>query len=75
MTTLQRVTLSPDETLVTKVKVNLSTQADEVNVKPLGSITRTLPVDVDLDRVEMTPRLFMKAWTPRWRRARCWVLW
>ena len=49
----QRVTLSPDETLVTKVKVNLSTQADEVNVKPLGSITRTLPKDIDLEQVEM----------------------
>ena len=53
----QRVTLSPDETLVTKVRVNLSTQADEVNVRPLGSITRTLPNDIDLDQVEMIPNL------------------
>ena len=54
----QRVTLSPDDTLVAKVKVNLSTQADEVNVRPLGSITRTLPKDVDPDLVEATPNLF-----------------
>ena len=53
-----RVTLSPEDTLVTSVKVNLSSQADEVNVKPLGSITRTLPKDIDLDKVEMTPSLF-----------------
>ena len=57
----QRVTLSPDETLVTKVKVNLSTQADEVNVKPLGSITRTLPKDIDLEQVEMVPSLFSES--------------
>ena len=57
----QRVTLSPDETLVAKVKVNLSTQADEVNVKPLGSITRTLPKDIDLEQVEMVPSLFSES--------------
>ena len=44
-----------------KVKVNLSTQADEVNVKPQGEVTRTLPKDVDLDRVEMVPRLFSES--------------
>ena len=42
---------------MTKVRVNLSTQADEVNVRPLGSITRTLPNDIDLDQVEMIPNL------------------
>ena len=57
----QRVTLAPEDTLVAKVQVNLSTQADEVNVKPLGSITRTLPTDVDLDRVEMTPELYSES--------------
>ena len=57
----QRVTLSPDEALVAKVKVNLSTQADEVNVKPLGSITRTLPKDIDLEQVEMVPSLFSES--------------
>ena len=44
-----------------KVKVNLSTQADEVNVKPLGSITRTLPKDIDLEQVEMVPSLFSES--------------
>ena len=57
----QRITLAPEDTLVAKVQVNLSTQADEVNVKPLGSITRTLPTDVDLDRVEMTPELYSES--------------
>ena len=57
----QRVTLTPDESLVAKVQVNLSTQADEVNVKPLGSITRTLPKDVDPDQVEMTINLFSES--------------
>ena len=53
-----RVTLCPEDTLVASVKVNLSSQADAVNVKPLGSVTRTLPKDIDLDKVEMTPSLF-----------------
>ena len=53
-----RVTLSPEDTLVASVRVNLSSQADAVNVKPLGSVTRTLPKDIDLDKVEMTPSLF-----------------
>ena len=57
----RRVTLAPEGTLVAKVKVNLSTQADEVNVKPQGEVTRTLPKDVDLDRVEMVPRLFSES--------------
>ena len=57
----QRVTLTPDETLVGKVRVNLSTQADEVNVKPLGSITRTLPKDVDPDALETTMNLFSES--------------
>ncbi len=57
----RRVTLAPEGTLVAKVKVNLSIQADEVNVKPQGEVTRTLPKDVDLDRVEMVPRLFSES--------------
>ena len=57
----RRVTLAPEGTLVAKVNVNLSTQADEVNVKPQGEVTRTLPKDVDLDRVEMVPRLFSES--------------
>ena len=57
----ERVTLSPDETLVAKVQVNLSSQADEVNVKPIGSITRTLPKDVDPEQVEMEVNLFSES--------------
>ena len=53
-----RMTISPDETLVATVKVNLSSQADEVNVRPLGSITRTLPKDVDPEQVEAEVHLF-----------------
>ena len=57
----ERITLSPDETLVAKVKVNLSTQADEVNIRPLGSITRTLPKDVDPEQVESKINLFSES--------------
>lgn len=32
-----------------------------MNVKPQGEVTRTLPKDVDLDRVEMVPRLFSES--------------
>ena len=34
------------------VKVTMSRQADEVNLKPQGSITRTLPKSMDLDDIE-----------------------
>ena len=44
-----------------KVQVNLSSQADEVNVKPIGSITRTLPKDVDPEQVEMEVNLFSES--------------
>ena len=36
----------------------MSRQADEVNVKPQGSITRTLPKDMDLDAIETKIALF-----------------
>ena len=36
----------------------MSRQADEVNLKPRGSITRTLPVDLDLDQIESRINLF-----------------
>ena len=68
----RRVTLAPEGTLVAKVKVNLSTQADEVNVKPQGEVTRTLPKDVDLDRVEMVPRLFSESVDAPVEAGRCW---
>lgn len=57
----QRITLSPEDTLVGTVKVNLSTQTDQVNVKPLGSITRTLPKDVNPEEVETTVNLFSES--------------
>ena len=57
----QRVTLTPDETLVAKVQVNLSTQADEVNIRPVGSITRTLPKDVDPEAIETTISRFSES--------------
>ena len=54
----QRVTITQGDDPVAKVKVTLSRQADEVNVKPQGSITRTLPKDMDLDQIESRITLF-----------------
>lgn len=54
----QRVTITKDSEPVDKVTVTLSRQADEVNVKPQGSITRTLPKDLDLDLIETEIHLF-----------------
>ena len=47
-----RVTITKDSEPVTTVKVTMSRQADEVNVKAQGSITRTLPKSMDLDDIE-----------------------
>ena len=47
-----RVTITKGDDPVAKVAVTLSRQADEVNLKPQGSITRTLPIDMDLDLIE-----------------------
>ena len=54
----ERVTITKDNEPVGKVSVTLSRQADEVNVKPQGSITRTLPKDLDLDQIEAEIHLF-----------------
>ena len=54
----RRVTITEDSEPVAKVAVTMSRQADEVNVKPQGSITRTLPVDLDLDQIETRIDLF-----------------
>lgn len=54
----QRVTITRGDEPVAKVGVTLSRQADEVNVKPQGSITRTLPKDMDLDLIESRINLF-----------------
>ncbi len=48
----QRVTITKDSEPVATVKVTMSRQADEVNLKPQGSITRTLPKSMDLDDIE-----------------------
>ncbi len=48
----QRVTITKDSEPVTTVKVTMSRQADEVNLKPQGSITRTLPKSMDPDDIE-----------------------
>lgn len=54
----RRVTITRGDQPVAKVAVTLSREADEVNVKPQGSITRTLPVDMDLDQIEERITLF-----------------
>ena len=43
---------------MTTVKVTMSRQADEVNLKPQGSITRTLPKSMDLDDIQTRITLF-----------------
>lgn len=55
-----RVTITQGDKPVEKVKVTMSRQADEVNVKPQGSITRTLPKSMDLDDIETRITLFAK---------------
>ena len=54
----QRVTITRGDQPVSTVKVTMSRQADEVNVKPQGSITRTLPKSMNLDDIETDIRLF-----------------
>lgn len=53
-----RVTITRGDEPVDTVKVTMSRQADEVNVKPQGSITKTLPKSIDLDDIETDIRLF-----------------
>ena len=53
-----RVTITRDDDPVDTVAVTLSRQADEVLVKPQGSITRTLPKDLDLELMETEVTLF-----------------
>lgn len=54
----QRVTITKDSEPVAKVKVTMSRQADEVNVKPQGSITRTLPKSMDVNDIQADIHLF-----------------
>lgn len=54
----QRVTITQDDEPVDEVAVTMSRQADSVLVKPQGSITRTLPKDLDLDQIKKEITLF-----------------
>ena len=54
----QRVTITRDSEPVATVKVTMSRQADEVNLKAQGSIVRTLPKSMDLDDIESRISLF-----------------
>ncbi len=54
----ERVTITKGSEPVDKVAVTLSRQADEVMVKPQGSIVRTLPKDLDPDSIETQISLF-----------------
>lgn len=53
-----RVTITKDSEPVTTVKVTMSRQADEVNLKAQGSIVKTLPKSMDLDDIESRISLF-----------------
>ncbi len=48
----RRTTISEDSDPVTSVTVTLSSETDQVMLKPSGTITRTLPKDVDLSQME-----------------------
>ena len=54
----QRTVISEDSEVVAKVSVTLSTQSDQVMVRPSGSIARTLPKDVNVDEMEKVINLF-----------------
>ena len=54
----QRTTISKDSSPVAQVAVTLSQEADSVMVKPVGEISRTLPVDLNLDEIESTITMF-----------------
>ena len=54
----RRVEITQDSEPVAAVPVALSRTAKEVLVRPSGSITRTIPKDVDLDKMEKEISLF-----------------
>lgn len=55
-----RTVISEDSEVVDVVNVTLSTQTDQVMVRPSGTIARTLPKDVDVEQMEKTINLFSK---------------
>ena len=57
----QRTTISKEDTPVAQVAVTLSNESDCVMVKPVGEISRTLPVDLNLDEIESTITLFQES--------------
>lgn len=57
----RRVTLSQDGKPVTSMPVTLSQQTDTVMLQPQGSITRTLPVDLDEEHLERDIALFYES--------------
>lgn len=57
----KRVTLSQDGKPVTSMPVTLSQQTDTVMLQPQGSITRTLPVDLDEEHLERDIALFYES--------------
>ena len=48
----ERVTLSSEDTPVASIPVTLSQEVDEILVRPVGSISRTLPVSLDLENLD-----------------------
>ena len=54
----KRTVISEDSEVVAKVNVTLSTQTDQVMVRPSGSIARTLPKDVNVEEMEKEINLF-----------------
>ena len=54
----RRVEITQDAEPVATVAVNLSRTAKEVMVRPSGTITRTIPKDVELDKLEKEISLF-----------------
>ena len=57
----ERVTITQGDTPVASVAVTMSRETDSVMVKPQGSITRTLPKDLDLEAIETDITLFSQS--------------
>lgn len=57
----QRTTISKEDAPVAQVAVTLSSESDCVMVKPVGEISRTLPVDLNLDEIKSTVTLFQES--------------